>query len=64
MNPSCGPCLGGHTGLIGPEEVSLSTSNRNFKDVKGVQKVRFIYHHQLLPRSAIEGRITKPEWKL
>ena len=33
--PVSGPCLGGHTGIIGPGEVSLSTSNRNFKGRQG-----------------------------
>ena len=39
-NPCCGPCLGGHIGLIGPGEVSLSTSNRNFKGRQGSSDAR------------------------
>lgn len=62
MNPSCGPCLGGHTGLIGPEEVSLSTSNRNFKGRQGSPEGKvYLSSPATAAASAIEGRITKPE---
>jgi 3-isopropylmalate/(R)-2-methylmalate dehydratase large subunit len=61
MNPCCGPCLGGHTGLIGPEEISLSTSNRNFKGRQGSPEGKvYLCSPSTAAASAIEGRITNP----
>lgn len=62
MNPCCGPCLGGHTGLIGPDEVSLSTSNRNFKGRQGSPEGKvYLCSPATAAASAIEGRITTPQ---
>ena len=62
MNPCCGPCLGGHTGLIGPDEVSLSTSNRNFKGRQGSPEGKvYLSSPATAAISAINGRITSPE---
>ena len=60
--PCCGPCLGGHTGLIGPGEVSLSTSNRNFKGRQGSPEGQvYLSSAKVAAQSAIEGRITVPK---
>jgi 3-isopropylmalate/(R)-2-methylmalate dehydratase large subunit len=60
-NPCCGPCLGGHIGLIGPGEVSLSTSNRNFKGRQGSPNAEvYLSSAVVAAKSAIEGRITSP----
>ena len=60
--PCCGPCLGGHTGLIGPGEVSLSTSNRNFKGRQGSPEGEvYLSSAKVAAKSAIEGRIAVPE---
>lgn len=60
--PCCGPCLGGHTGLIGPDEVSLSTSNRNFKGRQGSQEGKvYLSSAKVAAQSAIEGRIAVPK---
>ena len=60
--PCCGPCLGGHTGLIGPGEVSLSTSNRNFKGRQGSPEGEvYLSSAKVAATSAIEGRISVPE---
>ena len=61
-NPCCGPCLGGHIGLIGPGEVSLSTSNRNFKGRQGSPDGEvYLSSAAVAAQSAIEGRITLPK---
>ena len=61
-NPCCGPCLGGHVGLIGPGEVSLSTSNRNFKGRQGSPDGEvYLSSAAVAAASAIEGRIVSPE---
>ena len=60
--PCCGPCLGGHTGLIGPDEVSLSTSNRNFKGRQGSPEGKvYLSSAKVAAQSAIEGRIALPK---
>ena len=60
--PCCGPCLGGHTGLIGPGAVSLSTSNRNFKGRQGSPEGQvYLSSAKVAAQSAIEGRISIPK---
>lgn len=60
--PCCGPCLGGHTGIIGPGEVSLSTSNRNFKGRQGSPDGEvYLSSAAVAAASAIKGRIIAPE---
>lgn len=60
--PCCGPCLGGHTGIIGLGEVSLSTSNRNFKGRQGSPDGKvYLSSAAVAAASAIEGRIVAPE---
>lgn len=60
-NPCCGPCLGGHVGLIGPGEVSLSTSNRNFKGRQGSSEGEvYLSSAAVAAASAIKGQITDP----
>ncbi len=60
-NPCCGPCLGGHIGLVGPGEVSLSTSNRNFKGRQGSPDAEvYLSSAAVAAASAIAGKITDP----
>lgn len=60
-NPCCGPCLGGHVGLLGPGEVSLSTSNRNFKGRQGSPDAEvYLSSAAVAAASAIRGEITDP----
>ncbi len=60
--PCCGPCLGGHTGIIGAGEVSLSTSNRNFKGRQGSPDGKvYLSSAAVAAQSAIEGKIVAPE---
>jgi len=59
--PTCGPCLGGHMGILTEDEVCLATTNRNFIGRMGSPK-SFVYlsNPAVAAASAITGRITHP----
>ena len=59
--PCCGPCMGGSFGLIASGEVSLSTSNRNFRGRQGSTEGRvYLSSPATAAASAIMGEITDP----
>ncbi|NQT90453.1 MAG: 3-isopropylmalate dehydratase large subunit [Candidatus Omnitrophica bacterium] len=60
--PTCGPCLGGHAGILAEGEVAIATTNRNFVGRMGHPK-SFVYlsNPAVAVASAIKGRITHPD---
>ncbi|MBI2494943.1 MAG: 3-isopropylmalate dehydratase large subunit [Candidatus Rokubacteria bacterium] len=60
--PTCGACFGGHMGILGRNEVCLSTSNRNFVGRMGDPTAQsYLANPAVAAASAIKGAIAAPD---
>lgn len=60
--PTCGPCLGGHMGILARGEVAIATTNRNFVGRMGhLESKVYLANPAVAAASAIKGKITHPD---
>ena len=59
--PTCGPCLGGHMGILAADEVAVATTNRNFVGRMGhVTSKVYLSSPETAAVSAVKGHICDP----
>ena len=59
--PTCGACCGAHMGILGKDEICVSTTNRNFPGRMGhVESQTYLASPLVVAASAIKGKITDP----
>ena len=60
--PTCGPCLGGHMGVLAAGEKAVSTTNRNFVGRMGhVESEIYLSGPAVAAASAVVGEIASPD---
>jgi len=60
--PTCGPCLGGHMGVLAEGERAVATTNRNFRGRMGHLKSEvYLTNPAVAAASGIKGRIASPD---
>ncbi len=60
--PTCGPCLGGHMGILAKGERALATTNRNFVGRMGHPESEvYLSNPAVAAASAVKGRIAIPD---
>lgn len=60
--PTCGPCIGGHMGVLGKGEVAVATTNRNFRGRMGHPESEvYLAGPAVAAASSIKGRIAGPD---
>lgn len=59
--PGCGPCMGNHMGIPAPQEVTISSANRNFRGRMGTPEAPiYLANAAVVAASAVAGVIADP----